>query len=75
MVATLDSMSRQKKKPEQQSDRHRPRKMTAIRQHFVEPAQVLMARLGITDLTELVNMALREKLEREKLWPFESATE
>jgi hypothetical protein len=51
------------------ADMHRPRKMTAIRGHFVEPAERLRERLGMKDLTELVNQALREKLEREGLWP------
>lgn len=55
---------------QRKGDRHRPRKMVAIRGLFHDPAAVLMRRLGIVDLTELVNMALREKLEREQLWPW-----
>lgn len=69
-MVTMDSMSKEKannkpKKP----DRHRSRKMVGVRKPFHAPAQVLVERLGLTGLGDLINLALREKLEREGLWP------
>lgn len=52
-----------------QKDRHKKRRMAGIRKQFHQSADVLVERLGLTGLTDLVNLALREKLEREGLWP------
>lgn len=49
-------------------DRHKPRRMAAVRKHFHGPAEKLAARLGC-DMTELVNLAVRELLEKHGLWP------
>jgi hypothetical protein len=59
---------RMAKKKRPTGDRHKKRKMTAIR----EPLATIiedMAKRYATDPTELVNRAVREMLEREKLWP------
>jgi hypothetical protein len=52
----------------QADDRHKPRKMTSIRHLFVDSVERVAERLGM-DVTEWVNMAIREKLERDGLWP------
>lgn len=72
MLTTVADMGKRKSNGEsaKRADQHRPRKMTAVRGHFIEPAMELVHRLGMADLTELVNQALREKLEREGLWPW-----
>lgn len=62
---TLQRMAKQKPKP----DRHKSRMQASIREHFVEPAEKLVKRLGLASVSELVNIALREKLEREGFWP------
>lgn len=64
MRTTLDRMS--KKKPN--ADRHKKSKMVRIRQRLAEQAEILAQR-QVTDVTEIVNDALRERLEREGLWP------
>lgn len=55
-------------------DLHRPRKMTAVREQFIAGVTELADRLG-TDVTEIVNQAIREKLEREGLWPSKQKSE
>jgi methylase of polypeptide subunit release factors len=58
------------KKP-QKTDRHKAlRKMVAVRGQFHEPAQYVIEREGFTDLTEFVNVAIKEKLERHNAWPW-----
>lgn len=73
MHAKTESMSRNRKKPPAESsppaDRHRQRRLAPIRGMFLDPCEVLMLRLGITNFSELVNLAVREKLERHQLWP------
>lgn len=67
LVATMLIMS---KKP-QKADRHKAaRKMVAVRRQFHEPAQHVIEREGFTDLTEFVNVAIKEKLERHNAWPW-----
>ncbi|WP_162658095.1 hypothetical protein [Tuwongella immobilis] len=55
-------------KPQSKNDRHKPRKMVGIRARLAARAAILANRLD-HDLTQIVNDALREKLEREGLWP------
>ena len=62
-------MGRLKQTDNGRADRHKPRKMIAIRKQFHEPAEELRIKLGCDDLTELANIALRELLERHNLWP------
>lgn len=64
MPATLVLMP--KKKPT--SDRHKPAKMVRIRPRLAAQAEILAARRD-ADVTQIVNDALRELLEREGLWP------
>jgi hypothetical protein len=62
-TATLATMS----KP--QSDRHKPgSKMARIKARLVQQAELLGERLE-HDFTQIVNDAVREKLERAGLWP------
>lgn len=49
-------------------DRHKNAKMVRIRSEFVGPLEQLVSRYA-SDGTQLVNDALREKLEREGFWP------
>lgn len=49
-----------------------PGKMFRLRKPFIVPMQSLSARLGVPDITQIVNDAVREKLEREGLWPDKS---
>ncbi len=65
-MATTAFMTKQN---DSKKDRHKKRKMVGIRKPFIEPTQKLVERLGLTGFSELVNLALREKLERESLWP------
>jgi hypothetical protein len=58
-------------RPRKNADRKAPRRAT-VDEELAAPAEALMKRLRIRQLTTLVNMALREKLEREGLWPVAS---
>lgn len=70
-MSTLAYMSKSKPAVDRRpGDRHKERRMVAIRKQFHGPADALIEKLGMTDLTELANVALREKLERENLWPW-----
>lgn len=64
MPTTLDRMS--KKKPS--ADRHKKSTMVRIRQRLANQAEQLAEKLE-SDVTQVVNDALREKLEREGMWP------
>lgn len=55
-------------RPLKNTDRKAPTR-TTVDEELVGPAQKLMKRLRLKHLTVLVNMALREKLEREGEWP------
>jgi len=69
-MRTLDRMGRKPKAAtEAKPDRHKPRKMVAIRKQFYDQAEQLAERLGCSDLTELANIAIRELLEKHALWP------
>ncbi len=69
-MSTLAYMSKPKPADTRTGDRHKERRMVAIRKQFHASADALIEKLGMTDLTELANVALREKLERENLWPW-----
>jgi hypothetical protein len=56
-----------KKKPAT-GDRHKPARMVRIRASMTAAGDALAERLA-TDFTELVNIALREFLERHDVWP------
>jgi hypothetical protein len=56
------------KKNKDAADRHKPRKMVGIREQFIAPGDILAHRLGM-GFSEMVNQAVREKLERDGLWP------
>jgi hypothetical protein len=58
-----------KKLTDTDKDRHKPRKMVAIRSQYIKPAESLRLQLGCSDMTELANIAMRELLEKHKLWP------
>lgn len=57
------------RKPNSKADRHKPRRMVAVREQYHEPGDELAKKLGCSDLTELVNIAVRELLEKHSLWP------
>jgi hypothetical protein len=72
-MATLKVMG--KKKPngkDAPADRHKQRKLYAVREQFLSPLEQLAIRLGFNSTTELVNQIIRERLEREGLWPAKS---
>jgi hypothetical protein len=50
------------------ADRHKPSRMCRIRERLAAQADRLCERLD-QGFTQVVNDALREKLEREGLWP------
>ncbi len=58
-------MVRKKKTP---GDRHRPSRMVRVKEALAAQVDLLVERRA-TDLTEEVNRAVREMLEREGLWP------
>lgn len=68
-MSTTSLMGRKRTAEQPAADRHKPRKMIAIRKQFHDQAEVLRVRLGLDDLTELANLAVRELLERNGLWP------
>lgn len=73
MEATIEYMASSKKKHATEtpsaSDRHKPgSKMVRIRGPLAGPAEEQAIALAM-DLTEWVNVAVREKLERDGLWP------
>jgi hypothetical protein len=49
-------------------DRHKPAKYIRVKERLAAQLAVL-AEIRATDVTEEVNRAVRELLEREKLWP------
>lgn len=57
------------KSPESRSQRYKPHRSVRIREQLAVQADLLAARLAHDNLTQVVNDALREKLEREGLWP------
>jgi len=57
-----------KKKPASSTDRHKPARMVRVRQQLADQLEILADRRA-TDITEEVNRAVRELLERENLWP------
>lgn len=70
MNSTIDFMPRkpQPQKKDRTIDRHKPGRMARIRQGFAELATEAADEILI-EFTEWVNMAVREKLEREGRWP------
>lgn len=72
MEATIERMATKKPKPSDNppaADRHKPgSKMARIRGPLASPAEA-EAIAKAMDFTEWVNIAVREKLEREGLWP------
>ena len=72
MDATIDYMATKKKLPTETPsapDRHKPgSKMVRVRGPLAGPAEEQAVSLAM-DLTEWVNVAVREKLERDGLWP------
>ena len=69
-MSTNALMSDKPKKTKGQKPKDvRARKMVAIREQFHEPASKLGEELGCKDLTELINLILRERLEKHGLWP------
>jgi len=76
-MATLACMEERAKKGagrKSSSGRHKaPRNMTNVREPFIGPLEVLKERRGFRTLTDLINQLIREGLEREHLWPPESA--
>lgn len=60
---TSQNASMSKKDPSN-GDRHKPRKMVGIRKQFIEPLEQLAEDNG-TKVTDEVNRAVRELLERE----------
>lgn len=59
-----------KKKPAN-GDRHKPARMVRVRKSLADQLQKLADR-NATDMTEEVNQAVRERLERAGLWPIPS---
>jgi hypothetical protein len=68
-MSTIAVMGRKRETNQAKADRHKPRKMVAIRKQYHHLAEQLAVRLGCSDLTELANIALRELLEKHELWP------
>lgn len=66
MPAVADNLAVMTKKVA--SDRHKPSRTVRIREPLAVQAELLAERLA-HDLTQVVNDAVREKLERESLWP------
>lgn len=49
-------------------DPHKPRRMVGIRKALADQLELLAEREA-TDITELANRAVKELLEKHKLWP------
>ncbi len=67
MATTMFTMPDKPKKP-RSADRHKPGKMVRIRKVLAAPVEAAAADAAL-DATEWVNIAIREKLEREGRWP------
>lgn len=67
MVAHTVAMPKKKSQPGS-GDRHKPARMVRIRTRLAQQADQLAEKLD-QDFTQVVNDALREKLERANLWP------
>ena len=57
-----------KKSNESATDRHKPSRLVRVREKLAVQHELLAERRA-TDVTEEVNRAVRELLEREELWP------
>jgi hypothetical protein len=57
-----------KKQPSPSGDRHKPNRLARVRKVLADQAEILAGRLVI-DFTDVVNLAVRELLERHGLWP------
>ena len=64
----MSARKKQAGKTPRPSDRHKPRRQVGIRGPLAAQAELLADRLA-QDLTQVVNDAVRERLEREGLWP------
>ena len=67
-MVVVGRMARKKTDRQSSKDRHKPRTMVGIRDHFKQANAEACRLLGVT-LAEFANMAVREKLERMGLWP------
>ena len=68
MATTLAPMAKKPESGSKRNDRHKPAKLVRIKPRLAAQAEVLAERLE-SDFTKVVNDAIREKLEREGLWP------
>lgn len=59
---------RHQPKGEAKGDRHKPRRMVGIQGRFLDAGEHAADRLGMS-FAQMVNQALREKLEAMRLWP------
>lgn len=68
MTATLERMASKKKPQNGSTDRHKPSRMTRVRESLAKQLDILVERRA-SDFTEQVNQAIRLMLEQEGLWP------